>query len=546
MRIALLLAGSLLMGQDWPKTIFEQTEFKQTSTVADVKTFMSALAKHTPGLKPYHPKGAPTTTETGKPLNAWRLAATGRDPLRVYLNGNIHAGEVEGKDALQLVLRELAQGKHPQLRKALEIVTLPTYNADGTDALDPRNRTHQPNPAGGVGPRENAFGLDLNRDMMKAASANVQWLLAMYRDFDPSCIMDLHTTNGSYHGFHITHQASWGTGGDQGLSRFNRRMLVEVQEKLKGQGLPTYDYGNFRMDKDRKPVAWETDFASPNLTSNYPVLEYRLGVLVETYVYLGYPERIEANRKFILEVLAWLAEHKDEVKAQQQAARTRWTEAWKQGAPKLPLKAEPEETEKATIDLVEPLRDENRRYLGEKNRTTLVLPSFVTYKDMDLVGVPTGYLVDPAYARRVRPMLEAHGLKVLPGSARPKGETILNFHETERTISKGAYQGVFTLQLKGSWKQEPLPKRAAYPWTNQDLDQALYVPVNQPLGRLAFYLLDPRSADGLVFWGIFHSSLIRGSGMWGDGPRAPIMAVGASAMEAPAGAPVKGNEKHED
>ena len=58
------------------------------------------------------------------------------------------------------------------------------------------------------------------------------------------------------------------------------------------------------------------------------------------------------------------------------------------------------------------------------------------------------------------------------------------------------------------------------------LDRALYIPLGQPLGRLAFYLLDPRSSDSLEFWGTFHSALIRGDGMWGEPPRFPILAVG--------------------
>ena len=36
---------------------------------------------------------------------------------------------------------------------------------------------------------------------------------------------------------------------------------------------------------------------------------------------------------------------------------------------------------------------------------------------------------------------------------------------------------------------------------------AFVVPTAQPLGRLAFYLLDPRSDDGLVAWNILDESL---------------------------------------
>jgi hypothetical protein len=82
------------------------------------------------------------------------------------------------------------------------------------------------------------------------------------------------------------------------------------------------------------------------------------------------------------------------------------------------------------------------------------------------------------------------------------------------------------LSLEGAWKLEPPQQRAAYSWEPEDLDNALYVPIDQKMGRLAFYLLDPRAPDGLVFWGIFNSSFIRGPGMWGEGARCPILAVG--------------------
>jgi hypothetical protein len=153
----------------------------------------------------------------------------------------------------------------------------------------------------------------------------------------------------------------------------------------------------------------------------------------------------------------------------------------------------------------------------------------VGFEQTDFVTIPEGYLVDGVYANTIRPILESHGLKVLLGTQRPKNEKIMHFHETQRQISQGAFQGVFTLKLSGEWKAGPPEKRTAYSWEAKDLDSALYVPIRQPLGRLAFYLLDPRAPDGLVFWGIFNSSLIRGAGMWGEGSRFPILAVGINA-----------------
>ncbi|MBR7799013.1 M14 family zinc carboxypeptidase [Undibacterium fentianense] len=512
--------------EPWPTTRFEQNNYASTSTVADVAQFMSALQKRDKSLSYYRPKAAPRSTESGQPLNAWRLAATAKDPLRVYINAGIHAGEVEGKDAMQIIMRELIQGKYPEIRQALEIVTLPTYNADGADAQDPLNRRYQPNPEHGVGPRENVFGIDLNRDMMKAVAANTKWLLAMYQDFQPAAVFDLHTTNGSYHGFHITYEPAWATGGDAPLQSLNRKMLTDVRATMLPRGMPTYDYGNFRYNKDKQIEAWESAFSTPNLVSNYPTLQYALGVLVETYVYRSYQQRIEDNRLYVVELLRWLAQHKDEVKQEQIAARARWEAQWKTGVARLPLRTEMSLAETYQFEVVDPIKNELGQIVGEKSRTKMELPAYVAFKAVDEIQIPQGYLIDPAYAEKLRPILEAHGLKVLSGISRPSKQAILYFHESERVLAKDSFQGIFPVQIKGQWKSELPEKRAGYRWSKETLDNALYVPLNQPLGRLGFYLLDPRSGDGLVYWGFLHAYYARGKGMWGEPPRQPILAVG--------------------
>ena len=535
-----LTASALLAG--WPQTTPERTQFRRTSTVADVRSFMGALCQAGRGLEPYRPKGAPTVTETGKPLLAWRVRGTATAPLRVYVNANIHAGEVEGKEAIQQVVRELLQGRHPQLRQHLDLVVMPAYNADGTDALDPAIRPWQPNPSeSGVGRRENALGLDLNRDLMKAAAPNTRWLLAMLKDFDPAVVMDLHTTNGSTHGFYLTHGPACTLGADEGLLTFNRQMLVAVRERLKAEGMPTYDYGNFipyKPTKENPPTAWETYDAHPRLLTNYPALRNRLAVLSESYVYRSWPDRIADTRRFVLACLTWMAEHRDEVRLQVQQAQDRWADAWRNGAAALPLSAKLKEVERAPFDWVEVIRDAQGRVVGEKGRTHLVLPSFVGFEGQDLVALPAGYLVDPAFRGEVLPTLLAHGLKVQPGTSRPRDLPLLHFQETGRKVSASAYQGVFTLELQGAWTTPFTPKQLQAVWTPTDLDRALYIPLDQPLGRLAFYLLDPRSTDGLTFWGFFHSALIRGDGMWGEPPRFPILAVGRGDAQATQASPI--------
>jgi hypothetical protein len=520
-----------------PRTTPERTHFARTSTLAEVQTFMNALATHGHGLAPWQPADAPSTTERGKPLLAWRLPALTAPAIRVYLNGNIHAGEVEGKEALQELARELVEGKHPELRKHIEFIFMPCYNAEGTDDLDPAHRTHQPNPESGVGRRETDRGLDLNRDAMKAEAANTRWYLAMLRAFDPHVIFDLHTTNGSYHGFHLTYAPALTLGGDPALLAFNRRLLNDVREGLKQEGMPTYDYGNFAPeDSGAKPEKWESYDPFPRYMVNHAGLTGRLGILSEAYVYRSFPERIADTKRFILASLRWIATHREEVRRvtrEAQAARPNT----------LPIAARLMETERFSFDIIDPIKNAQGRVLGEKSRRREELPSFVTFtavKESE-VGLPAGYLVHPSFAAEIKSALEAQGIHTEPGTARP-ALPVLSFEETGRKIATRPYQGVFSLDLEGRWTSSP-PK-GAVPWTPGDLHQALWVSLNQPQGRLAFYLLDPRSPDGLVHWGKFHSVLLRGG--WGETPRFPILAVGHQAAGEPSrGIPTPTAKKQE-
>jgi hypothetical protein len=361
-------------------------------------------------------------------------------------------------------------------------------------------------------------------------------------------VLDLHTTNGSTHGFHLTHGPACTLGADEDLLAFNRKLLVEVREQLKAEGMPTYDYGNFvpyKPTSEKPPTAWETYDAHPRLLTNYPALRNRLAVLSESYVYRSWPDRISDTRRFVLACLTWMAEHRSEIRTRIRQAQSRWTEGWNRGPVSLPLSAKLREVERAAFDWVDPIRDEKGRLVGEKGRTHLVLPSFVGFEGQDFVTVPAGYLVDPAFAPTVLPLLQAHGLKVLKGRARPRNLATLFFQETSRKLSASAYQGVFTLELQGAWKTEPAPKKLQLAWAPEDLDRALYIPLDQPLGRLAFYLLDPRSTDSLVYWGVFQSALVRGDGMWGEPPRFPILAVGREDAAAVTSTPMSASKAQE-
>ena len=97
----------------------------------------------------------------------------------VMLQGGIHAGEIDGKDALLLLLRDLALGRHPAVLDRVTLLVVPIYNVDGHERVSRFNRSNQDGPVEGMGFRTNARGLDLNRDHLKLDSAEARALIAL-------------------------------------------------------------------------------------------------------------------------------------------------------------------------------------------------------------------------------------------------------------------------------------------------------------------------------------------------------------------------------
>ncbi|HEU4688147.1 MAG TPA: M14 family zinc carboxypeptidase, partial [Vicinamibacterales bacterium] len=192
------------------KTTPERTNFQETSKYEEVVAFMQAVAKAAP-KKVLLTSFGETTEKRSLPLAvvgapaATPAAVRGTGKIRVYIQGNIHGGEVEGKESAQILLRELAQGKHEDWLKTMVFLIAPIYNADGNERFAINNRGSQHGPIGGQGQRPNAQGFDLNRDHMKLDSPEGRSVVKLMNDYDPHVSMDLHTTNGTRHAYILTY-----------------------------------------------------------------------------------------------------------------------------------------------------------------------------------------------------------------------------------------------------------------------------------------------------------------------------------------------------
>lgn len=488
-----------------PLTRPEASAYVTTSSAADVEAFVAALHEL--------PHGDRVTVRTvgaspkGRPIRLVHVAAPpGAHPrLRALVIGNIHAGEVEGKEALQVLLREFANGEHDDLLAAVEPWFLPIYNVDGNEALGKANRPGQNGPPL-CGERANGQGLDLNRDFVKAEAPETQALLALFAELDPHLFVDLHTTNGSYHGYQLTFAPALSPNVDPGVARWSRTLLDEAQASLRQQhGFATFDYGNFETrdwDGGNAPESpagqrgWYTYDHRARYGINYYGLRNRLAILSEAYSYADFPTRIAATRAFVLELLHGLAAHETELLATM-ANADRALESGAATAFGFATRFAPPESLEVLVGQVNRVEQDGAppRFVQMPGATPERMPvcrAFVATEHLDLPGAWA--ILDPS--ADVLDRLQRHGIAVQRLAAATK-VTAARFAVTAKKKPKRPFQGHQELVLDGAWQPAAaieLPAGTAI------------VDRHQRLARVAATLLEPQSEDGLSNWNFFEAT----------------------------------------
>ena len=128
-------------------------------------------------------------------------------------------------------------------------------------------------------------------------------------------------------------------------------------------------------------------------------------------------------------------------------------------------------------------------------RTPEAMPAYVRFAPSETVTAPTAYLISGEVADEVAPLLDAHGVQYRPGRF-PEGRHQRFRVDSVRTAAR-AFQDVRMQEVFGAWEDASAGASEA----------GLLVPVDQPLGRLVVMLLEPRSDDGLVAWGVLADAL---------------------------------------
>jgi dipeptidyl aminopeptidase/acylaminoacyl peptidase len=498
--IVLTALSPRAVGQE-PLTVAEKSNYRATSRHGDVVDFCERLAKVAPQVRlgelgtSFEGRKLPLLILSDPPVaTAEEASHSGKTVL--FAMGDIHAGEVDGKEALLMLARDLATGTDRTLLKDFVLVFAPIFNADGNEKMSRTNRPGQVGPEEGMGVRVNGQGLDLNRDFIKLESPEVRLLVRFLNRWDPAMLIDTHTTNGSYHRYTITYDGPRNAADNAKLVDLVRdSLLPEVGRRLeKMSGYKSFFYGNFAKNHTQ----WEPYPAEPRYGVQYVGMRSRIGILCESYSYAPYRDRVLASRDFVRCCLEYFRDHKADTLRVLAAARSASSRRRDQADDKIALREKLAPLGKPVkfLGFVEEIRAGHRvatdqakeyevEYLGRSEPTLSVTK-------------PYAYLFPESFAEAAQ-TLQRHGIQVeeLREDIQLDVEV---YRATKVARADRAFQGHRFVTVDAVSRPEVRDVKAG----------TFFVRTGQRLGNLAAFLLEPQSADGLCTWNFFDRGLTEG------------------------------------
>src|SRR5690606_1277734 len=490
-------------------TVAERSGFVRTGRYEETIALCDAFARAWPEAVRCETFG---TSPEGRPMKllvvtrsgAFTPEAAAARGLPVLLaQGGIHSGEIDGKDAGFLLLRQLLEGKAaPGALDRLVLLFVPVFNVDGHENFRAWNRPNQRGPEE-MGFRTTAQRYNLNRDYVKSDSAEMRAMLGLVQAWDPLVTLDLHVTDGAKFQHDISITGEPVNSGDPNLRVAGRALRDGIAERLTAQGfLPVTFYPSF-VEDDNPASGFVDGVNTPRFSHGYFPLRNRIGILVETHSWRTYPERVRSTHDTVLDAIELTVANAARWQAAADAADR--DAAALGGKPvALPYKA----TDKVrTIDFLGYAYtrtpsdvsgalmthyDEGKPEIWKLPLRDEIVP------DVEIVAPRAGYLVPAAHARRVARWLDTHGIRYQPVD-QPLQVAAQVFHADKVEFGKTAMEGLQRGTSDGDWVDTQASLQAG----------ALFVPVAQPLARLLVHILEPQAPDSMAAWGEFNNAFER-------------------------------------
>jgi hypothetical protein len=451
------------------------------------------------------PEGRPMLALVATRSGAFTPEAARKKRLPVTLiQGGIHAGEIDGKDAGFLALREVLEGR--LAKGALDrqvLLFVPVFNVDGHERFAKWNRPNQRGPVE-MGWRTTAQNFNLNRDYMKADAPEMQAMLALVNAWDPLSYTDLHVTDGAMFQHDVSIQVEPVYSGDAEFRKAGLALRSGVIADIGRQGSAPQSYYMSFVKTDDPSSGFADAVYEPRYSTGYFQLRNRIGVLVETHSWKDYPTRVRVTANTVISLLEQVAAHGQQW---QQAAAAADARAAALAGTRVALSYKTSDkthmvdfqgyaysrTPSDVSGILMTHYDESRPQVWRVPLRDEVVP------ELEVVAPAAGYIVPAAHAGWVAKKLALHGVayRVLD-KALDKAD-VETFRADTAIFTPGSFESHQRLAVQGVWHAEP----------RQVAKGSLFVPVAQARARLVMALFEPKAPDSLLAWGFFNNAFER-------------------------------------
>ncbi len=496
---------SLVVSENDPWiTPAEKSGFRTSPSYADTVTWLKKLVAATPDLRMI------SMGRSAEGRDVWMvlashdrlftpeaLARTGK-PLLLAQAG-IHAGEIDGKDAGLMLLRDLTVGgSRRDLLDRVNFAFVPIFNVDGHERTSRFGRINQRGPES-IGWRTNARNLNLNRDYAKLDTDEVRGMVSTLDHWKPNLYLDLHVTDGLDYQYDVTFGWNETSGYSPEIARwlgstFRPAALRDLRRMGHIPGPLIFPAANDDLSRGLTVANYP-----PRFSHGYGDARHLATVLVESHSLKPYEQRVLGTLVLLESALETLGREGNTLR---QASRS-----------DADLHPDP-----IPLDWSEPTsgpNPETLEFLGIESRSsasaisgatrieflgrpaTLRVPVLRQSEIRTRVTRPKAYWVPAAWTDIVE-RLTIHGIRV-ERSAVPRDVDVEMYRLTEPKLASDPAEGRVRITAKTL-----VEKRREHFATG-----SYRIPLNQPLGELAAILLEPSSPDSFFQWGFFHEILQR-------------------------------------
>ncbi len=419
-------------------------------------------------------------------------------PTILIING-IHSGEIEGKDASMILLREILITKEKQyLLDSINILVVPIFNVDGHERISKYNRINQNGPEE-MGWRTTAQNLNLNRDWMKADSPEMQAMLKLISRYLPDFAIDTHTTDGADYQYSVTYGLEWSKNiFSETADWLGKKFVPFLENGVEEKGFLIFPYvylKNWAKGLDDGLIYWP---ATPRFSTGYFALRNRPSLLVETHMFKPYKERVYATKAVLETTMEFIFNHSTELTELNREADKQTTMLYEKDE-YLPLAF-------SNTDKFELMNFKGYKYYWDSSAVSGTKKLVYNESKMDFemkyfndvivtdtIKVARGYYIPPEYSYLVD-RLKLHGVHPSFLLSESKKEIVTRYKFKDVKFAETSYEGRQAVTFSyNTYSEEVIIPKGSY----------LYL-TDQQTARILTHLLEPKSADSFIRWGFMN------------------------------------------